>query len=246
MRALYINLASSTDRRDWFDAQAVRLGLNIERFDAIASGSIEESVAFRFGVSKSTVACFYSHRAVWNKIANGPDEYVAIFEDDAHLSADLSAFLDDPSWIPADADIVHIEKLGKRFWGIDAGQKAFGRNLYRAISNFCGAAGYIISRDCAAKLYATFTEISRDFDQSLFNDIPGLKFYKIGPALCEQDRFTANPRFPSVIARPNRAKRSLSISLVFREIARVYWRVTSAAVRLFRLRLPRLIAIGVK
>ncbi|RWQ69047.1 MAG: glycosyltransferase family 25 protein [Mesorhizobium sp.] len=117
MRALYINLASSTDRRDWFDAQAVRLGLNIERFDAIASDAIEESVALRFGVSKSTVACFYSHRAVWNEIASGPDEYVAIFEDDAHLSADLSAFLVDSSWIPADADIVHIEKLGKRFWG---------------------------------------------------------------------------------------------------------------------------------
>lgn len=247
MRSFYINLAVSADRREWFDAQASRLGLDIERFEAVSNTSIADSVAVQFNVSKETIACFFSHRAIWNEIANGPDRFAAIFEDDAHLSDDLPAFLNDVSWIPADADIVHLEKLGKRFVGIDAGQKAFGRKLYQAISGFAGAAAYVISRECAAKLHATFTEIDQDFDLHLFNDgMPSLKIYKIGPALCMQDRFTAAPRFASTIVRPRMSNRVDAPEAVLREAARLYKRLASFAVRSLRLRRPRLIAIKIK
>ena len=246
MRAFYVNVAACADRRVWFDAQADRLGLTIERLDAVTGSSIVDDSAGRLNLSKAAIACFLSHRALWNEIANGPDRFVAIFEDDAHLSADLPAFLNDASWIPADADIVHLEKLGKRFLGVDIGRKALGRNLYRALSHFAGTAGYIISRDCAARLYATFTEIDREFDQHLFNNgMPGLTMYKIGPALCVQDRFTAVPRFASIIARPDKPKRILAFAPL-RELARVYDRIASLILRTLRMRRPRFIAIRVE
>ncbi|AZO29562.1 glycosyltransferase family 25 protein [Mesorhizobium sp. M1B.F.Ca.ET.045.04.1.1] len=247
MRSFYINLAVSVDRRKWFDAQASRLGLDIERFDAVSNASIADSVATQFNVSKEAVACFFSHRAIWKEIASGPDRFAAIFEDDAHLGADLPAFLNDVSWIPVDADIVHLEKLGKRFVGVETGQRALGRKLYQALSGFAGTAAYIISRECAAKLHATFTEINQEFDQHLFNEgLPGLKVYKIGPALCIQDRFTAAPRFPSVIVRHERPKRLRAPGAALREAARIYKRLASIAVRSLGLRRPRLIAIKIK
>ncbi|RUU03284.1 glycosyltransferase family 25 protein [Mesorhizobium sp. USDA-HM6] len=247
VRSFYINLAVSVDRREWFDTQASRLGLDIERFDAVSKASIADSVAAQFNVSKEAVACFFSHRAIWKEIADGSDGFAAIFEDDAHLSADLPGFLNDVSWIPADADIVHLERWGKRFVGIETGQRALGRKLYQAFSGFAGTAAYIISRECAAKLHATFTQINQEFDQHLFNDgLPGLKIYKIGPALCIQDRFTAAPRFPSVIVRHETPKRIRAPGAVLREVARVYKRLDSFAVRCLRLRRPRLIAIKIK
>ncbi|UCI09987.1 glycosyltransferase family 25 protein [Mesorhizobium sp. B1-1-8] len=247
MQSFYINLAVSVDRRNWFDAQADRLGLDIERFDAVSNASIADSVADQFNVSKEAVACFFSHRAIWKEIAAGRDRFAAIFEDDAHLGADLPAFLNDTSWIPADADIVHLEKLGKRFVGIETGQRPLGRKLYQAISGFAGTAAYIISRECAAKLSATFTEINQEFDRHLFEEgMPGLKIYKIGPALCIQDRFTAKPRFASMIVRPEPPKRVRAPGAVLREAARIYRRLASFIVRSLRPRRPRIIAIKIK
>ncbi|TGQ39801.1 hypothetical protein EN859_015625 [Mesorhizobium sp. M00.F.Ca.ET.216.01.1.1] len=121
------------------------------------------------------------------------------------------------------------------------------RTLYQAISQYAGTAGYIISRECAAELYTTFTEINREFDQHLFNDgMPGLRVYKIGPALCKQDRFTGIPRFASVIVRPKRPRRVLTPAKVLREAARIYDRLASFIVRSLRLRRPTLIVLKIK
>lgn len=200
MRAIYVNLDRSTDRRDWMEEQARRVGITLERFSAV-DGSLMERNPFP-DVPIGAAGCFLSHRAVWSEIANGKDQFVLVLEDDAHLSPDLSSFLADTSWIPQDADIVHIEWTQKYAMTTGRARAALTRRIKRTVGGGTGTGGYVISRKCAARLADTFTSINIEFDQILFNHpSPDLVIYKLFPALSIQDKLTATPFLELMIER---------------------------------------------
>ncbi|MBL8580123.1 MAG: glycosyltransferase family 25 protein [Mesorhizobium sp.] len=209
MRALYINLDRSPERRQWIEQQAAALGLAVERIAAIDGAALDGAMpcAGPAGLSAGALACFHSHRKAWDMVVSGEDRYAAIFEDDVHMSPDLPRFLADTSWIPDDADIVHIERVRERCMVINRGSKVFGRKLYKTISENSGTGGYLISRACAQRLIEDFTEVAEEFDLALLDrNVLNLNIYKVEPALCIQDEFLEAPIFTSQIERRPRPK----------------------------------------
>jgi glycosyl transferase family 25 len=228
MRALYINLDRSPDRRVWMENQANRLGIPLERSAAIDGTCIPDEPSP--ALSRSAMGCFLSHRAVWQKIASGPDDYALVLEDDAHFSNELPRFLADPSWIPRDTDIVHLGRAQKYCQVRGKEKRTMGRALWRVVGENTGGCAYIISRCCAQRLYRDFTTIDKEFDQILFNGgRPDLMIYKLLPALCIQDKYTPEPRFDLLIDRPASQKEHANAwQKLPREAARVGRQVANA------------------
>jgi glycosyl transferase family 25 len=200
MRAIYVNLDRSGDRREWMESQAAQLGITLERLSAVDGARIKDVPT---GVPAGAMGCFLSHRAIWAGIASGADEFVLVLEDDAHLSRDLPRFIREPGWIPQDADLVHLGRSQKYCKVQGHSRAALDRVLWRVVSENTGTAAYIISKSCAQRLSNDFTTIDREFDQILFNGgRPDLTIYKLLPSLCMQDKLTAQPRFDVLIDRP--------------------------------------------
>lgn len=200
MRAIYINLDRSTERREWMEAQARSLGISIERFAAVDGTTLERN-PFP-DISLGAVGCFLSHRAVWSTVAEGKERFVLVLEDDAHLSPEIPKFLSDESWIPDDADIIHAERTQTLVTVSGRVRYAMGRKLVRTLGGGTGTGCYVISRACAAKLLIDLKTIDVEFDQILFNrSLPELAIYKLLPALSIQDKLTCSPSFGLTIER---------------------------------------------
>lgn len=204
MRIFCVNLDRSTERWDSIDRQASHLGLTIERFSAVDGATLDPLPDFP--IAPGAIGCFLSHRGIWQVIKEGQDEYALIIEDDALLSSSLPAFLQDTSWIPKDADLMHLGSSDPRCRIAGISRPAKGRRIYRCVA-CTGTEGYIISKRCAEALLREMVSVDREFDQVLFNGgRPDLKTYKIFPALCTQDRAS----LPGIIQRPaRRAKNPL-------------------------------------
>jgi len=236
MRAIFINLDRASDRRQWVESQAATLGFALERHAAVDGASLMPPEGGH--ISAGALACFHSHREAWKLVASGDEPYAAIFEDDVHLSSDLPRFLSDASWIPADADIVHLGRSRERCVVINAGFNALDRKLYRTVTENSGTEGYIILRQCARRLYAEFTDIAEEefdilmFDKNAFD----LTVYKMIPSLCIQDQFVEEPRFDGQIERkPSKMKRG---SRLGREAARQIVKLKRGFTRLLGLKAP--------
>ena len=185
LRIICVNLDRSTERWVSIQRQASQLGLVVERFSAVDGSKLNP---LPFPIAAGAVGCFLSHRGIWERIMQGSDEYVLVLEDDALLSSDLPAFLQDTSWIPGDADLVHIGGSDPRCSIEGFPRPAKGRKLFRSIK-CTGTEGYIITKRCAAVLLKDMVYVDKEFDQVLFNGGRNdLKIYKIFPALCTQDR----------------------------------------------------------
>ncbi len=233
MRALYINLERSPERRKWIEQQTASLGLALERIAAVDGAALEEVLPPN--LSFGALACFHSHRNAWDMVAKGDDRYVAIFEDDVHMSPDLPRFLGDTSWIPEDADIVHIGRSRERCIVLNDPRKAMDRKLYLTVTENSGTEAYVISRNCAAHMLSAFVVIDKEFDQILFNDNAfALTIYKLVPSLCIQDQFVETPRFEGQIAR-RPTKKDTSFQF-YREVSRLAGKLSRTLVKALRLR----------
>lgn len=188
MRIFCINLDRSVERWASINRQASQLGLSIERFPAIDGSKLNPPP--NFPVSPGAIGCFLSHRALWEAISHGRDDYALILEDDALLSPSLPEFLHDTSWLPKDADLVHIGATDPLCSIRGFGRMTKGRKLYLSLK-CTGTESYIISKQCASRLVIDMVSIDREFDQILFNGgRPDLKIYKLNPGLATQDRKT--------------------------------------------------------
>jgi glycosyl transferase family 25 len=220
IRIVYINLDRSPDRRLWMEEQTKATGLYFERFVAV-DGSAHHNLP-KFPVSAGAIGCFLSHRELWRTIATSHASHAIVLEDDVHLSPEAASFFTDLSWVPPDADIVHVggslrHCLVQRKW-LPVGD----RRLFRAIGENGGTEAYIISKHCAAKLHRDFLTIDKEFDQILFNGgRPDLNIYKILPALCIQDHASSGPRFESLIERAVASQKLTGVGKLGRDLERV-------------------------
>jgi glycosyl transferase family 25 len=200
MKAYYINLDRSVGRRDWFERQARRLGIEFERVPAVDAAALTESELARLRsmasvpLSAGEIGCFLSHLDIWKTIAEGGDEWAFVAEDDAHLSADAPSFLSTCDWLPADAVLVKAEttlsqlELSRAVFG-----RPFGHELRRLKSKHLGSGGYFLSRRGAACLVRLAADRCGPADQFLFSPMVGMldrhRFLQLLPAICIQDVF---------------------------------------------------------
>lgn len=202
------------------EEQAKATGLHFERFAAV-DGSARNNLP-KFPVSPGAIGCFLSHRELWGAIATGHASHAIVLEDDVHLSHEAASFFSDLSWVPKDADVVHVGGSLRHCVVLRKWLPVGDRRLFRAIGENGGTEAYIISKHCATKLHRDFLTIDKEFDQILFNGgRPDLKIYKILPALCIQDHASSEPRFESLIERDVADHKLTGVRKLWRDLERV-------------------------
>lgn len=181
-------------------AEFSRIGVAFERIGGVDARAGAPFAALP--LTEAEVCCFLSHRRCWEIIADGPDQYGVVFEDDVVFSHDAGSMLLDDSWIPLDADLVKIETFYNR---VRVGSRHTparnGYSVTRLFGQHLGSCGYLISKGAARRLLKSTMRLKAPVDVALFS--PGQmtsarnNIYQLMPALCVQALFisgnTASP-----------------------------------------------------
>lgn len=201
MRIQVINLRRRPDRRDFMDGQAKHLGLSFDYLDAVDAKNTDMAAHRRQAsagplghLSDGDLCCFLSHRKAWQNIHDGTDPFGVILEDDAVLSDDAAAFLQNNSWIPKGQTCIKLERHGNNRHRVVFKRFDFsvqGRKLTRFLSKHCGSCAYILSREAAGHLIDATQTINLSIDHFLFNPnnspvFKRLRPSQILPAIAEQ------------------------------------------------------------
>ena len=242
----YINLDRSPERDASFRTECARVGIEPTRVAAVDGRSIDAAEQARLSALKTgpgEMACYLSHRKVWEMIRDGEDEWAFVAEDDIHFSDDAGVFFTDTSWLPgADVDIVKAETARQRVrLSPRLHSTAHGHELRALQSYHGGTAGYFVSRPGAARLLQLTENVCDALDHVMFHEWIGvvdkLSILQLDPALCIQDYLIAKPAsrigFKSTLdtdratssADAGLKQRPRGLALIKRELSRPFSRL---------------------
>lgn len=88
MKPYVINLERRTDRLQGVTSRFLSAGVSLRRFDAVDAVSLS-NVDVEGLVPAGILACWLSHEALLEEVANGSEEVVVVLEDDAVPSPDV-------------------------------------------------------------------------------------------------------------------------------------------------------------
>jgi len=197
IQSVVINLKRHPERLSWFMENARKVNLPVERIDAVdvhaqsVQAEIDDFMQIESALSRAEAACFLSHRKAWEKLLGSQEPYLAVFEDDVHLSSDISNLLN-PELVPAGIGLIKLEyPLHRVAYVHKAYAKILGRSLHRLLTNAYGAAGYIVSRACVKRLLELSESYRQPVDVILFDQDSPLwqefSVLQVVPAACIQD-----------------------------------------------------------
>lgn len=200
MKGYVINLDRSVERLTLFRERAAKVGLNFERFPAVDGKQLSDDVVSLWQqrskiwepLLPTEVACFLSHRGVWQKIASGADPWAIVVEDDVVFSPDAGEVLSSPDWFPKGFHVLKFETMGNR---VELSGRVYARKggykLRRLKDDHIGAAGYILDRESARFLVDWTRDRCEPADKLLFHpsqlSSAGYPILQMTPALCMQD-----------------------------------------------------------
>ncbi|MCD1633268.1 glycosyltransferase family 25 protein [Martelella mediterranea] len=210
MEIFLINLARSHDRLSHMRAVFNAQGLAFERIDAVDAATLSEDFVrnivvppiskYARNLTPSEVACYLSHKKVWEMALSRGLEYAAIFEDDIHLAPDAGKLLSTAAeWLPDGADLIKLETLAMRTHVSRSGSVLMDtpHRLKKLLSSHYGSAGYIISRRAMERLCAASDPLPLPVDDVIFGAhyrvFGRLSAYQIDPAICVQDQYLEGP-----------------------------------------------------
>ncbi len=233
MHIYLVNLARRPDRLKAMAARAQKLGLTLERVEALDAAATEPAAldpwfedAGPLGeIPRGDKACLLSHRRAWERFLATGESHAAFLEDDVVLSEAAADLLGDDSWIPAHVAVVKLEHYGPE------GQRVLLSNLStirggfqqgRMLSRHTGAAAYILSRR-AAELLLCQSRFALPVDHLLFNPNNSALFAALNPvqllpAIARQEEFVGEK---SDIERTRVGLRAMSWTYVLRELRRL-------------------------
>lgn len=240
----FINMDDAADRRDWFQAQATRLGLEVSRVAAVAGRELPGDTLDRLKASihsgtplgPSEIGCFLSHRRAWEQVLASGAEWAFVAEDDLHLADGAAAYYRSTDWIPEDAELIKAETTFRRCHMEREGTPSpDGRQLRQVYSLHGGAGGYFIRRKAAQDALDLTREICEPADHVLFNPEFGYfddhVTYQIDPAIAVQDLLRRESKagfLQSGLAIERRAQSKPKAGKIAREIARPLRRLVQA------------------
>ena len=195
----YINLDARPDRRKFMEGQFARLGLVATRIRAIAPVELTPTQrntycnpSRRWSMTENQYCCNLSHAKAWQSLLASDQPRALFLEDDAILSASLPRFLEAVAANDLTNDVLRLEvwpEEHKRYCPVEQ-QVLPDIGLRRSLTRDAGAAGYILTRDAAARLLAHGGLNTILVDSFLFNPFstPGrqLDVRYTDPALCIQ------------------------------------------------------------
>jgi len=202
MRTYLINLARRPDRLAAMLRQAMPLGLDLHRIEAVDARATEPGVLDRWfapggplgEIPQGDKACLLSHRQAWEMFLATSDRHAVFLEDDVRLSPAAAGLLADDSWILDDMAVVKLEHYGpsgQRVLLDDMRPARQGFQLGRMLSRHTGAAAYILSR-AAAEFLMRESHFNLPVDHLLFNPnnselFAGLTPWQLVPAIARQE-----------------------------------------------------------
>jgi len=245
IKCYVINLDRSVDRLEHISQVFSNQDLSFERVKAI-DGTVLSNIEFNLLTSKrnwpheltrNEVGCFLSHRECLRRIIENNASWGAIFEDDIILSHDICPLLKDVSWIPEGTDIVKLDTaeiictVGRTRPIIHHNylpSPAQPSRLGRLFSKHNCTGGYIVSKQCAKKLYELTEYVCAPIDEIYFNPDYGLlrelNVQQIIPAVViQRSGIESTIDEQRKLKRKKKMKRSLTSS-ISREIQRAYTR----------------------
>jgi glycosyl transferase family 25 len=179
-----INLKESVSRRDHMAQELMKAKIPFTLFPAINGKDLEDPQG---AVSRNQTACALSHLHAIRLIAEGKDEFGAVFEDDIYVSPDTRLFLDARllRTLPH-FDIMHLCNLSKRpGFTINLARISGKYNVRTGPSPSVGMQALIYHRSAAQRIVQEVTAISVPIDQLLFrhNNVFGLRIVSVRPAV---------------------------------------------------------------
>lgn len=237
----FINMEDASDRRQWFEAQADRLGLEVTRVNAVVGRELptetlerlKDSIQSGTPLGPSEIGCFLSHRRAWEQVLASGAEWAFVAEDDLHLADGAAAYFRSSGWIPQDAELIKAETTFRRCHMQREGAPApDGRVLRQVLSLHGGAGGYFIARKAAQDALDLTRDICEPADHVLFNPEFGFfndhRTYQIDPAIAVQDLLRRENKagfLQSGLAIERRAQAKPKAGKIAREIARPFRRL---------------------
>jgi len=173
-----ISVKDCEERRTFVNLQKQKLesyGFFVEIIDAIywqTTNVVQKiydlGIDFADHLSQTQIACFLSHRFVWQKIVDGQEEYTIILEDDMDLT-DFDHFLQ----VERELSILESNH-GLIFWKhpekVRLDTEKISENLIKAYEQW-GTCAYHLSPTICAELLR-ISNLTKPIDNYLYNDKP--------------------------------------------------------------------------
>ena len=171
-----ISLTRAVERRVQFAAECAQAGITYQIFDGVDGRAREaellaksDPVAWRrfmgSEISAGHMGCYASHVDLWAQIGHGPDPVALICEDDVVFHADFAQAVEAALALQDRWDICRFAKIRAKGAIAQATRDGYTLNAYWG--PFTGNACYLIKRETAAKLAASFYPIRRAHDHEL-------------------------------------------------------------------------------
>lgn len=178
MKIVVINLAADQARWAEVRRQFEQLGLPVERFQAVVGRDLTDAQRARLyspmlnarqyhkPLQPGEIGCYASHLKVWQRLLDGSDSRIAVFEDDVDLDPSLPETLQAIERTERPWDVVKL--IGRRResmswrWPLAPGKHLIS---YRRVPGLTSA--YVIRREAAEKLLAHRIPFGRPIDVDL-------------------------------------------------------------------------------
>jgi glycosyl transferase family 25 len=208
-----INLKESVSRREHMKRELAKVQIPFTLIPAVSGKEVAET---RGMVSRNQTACALSHLHVLSLIAEGQEDFGAIFEDDIDVLPEARHFLETATLrlLPR-FDVMQLFNCGTR--------SALSINLARIGADhrydicarsrpFMGTQALIYHKTAAQRIVRAMTEISAPIDELLFAKTRafGLRVVSVRPGVVD---FTD---FPSTIATPGPKARNRPVRELIR------------------------------
>ena len=187
MKIFIINLPSAIERRQFQEEQMSKLDLDYEILKATSIGDISDETYdkhyfdWQRPLKNTEVACYFSHRSVWQKIIDN-NMPALILEDDALLSKYTPDILNSISEL-SHVDLVQLEIRGRKKIIKDHGNKISSTHtLYRLYQDRTGAAGYVLWPSGAKKLLEHESVYGIGLADANIASCYNIKSYQVEPA----------------------------------------------------------------
>lgn len=202
----YINLDRVPARAAFMEGQLSPHSscLRVERFaavDAAIPGAIDGSgyspgiFRPRYEMSDSEIACFLSHRALWERVAEGTEECALLMEDDILVGSQFGQIVQALAEYHAAFDVVKLDGVGNA--GLFGPLVSFGEIATRPIlREEPSAAAYLITRKAARRLLDMSRSFSDHLDDFIFRPRRNWACFQIFPAQAIQGMFSASGYLP--------------------------------------------------
>ena len=198
MKLFVINLERAVERRSRIEEQFASLGLeatfhpaaDIRDFTQETYAMVDRETRQRLGLwpqADTEIGCWLSHYQIMQEIVENGLETVAVFEDDAGLSADLPEVLDALERRPFAFDVVKLNRRSPRTF-IPCERLDTGHRVGRVRYHDYGSEGYVITRDAARHFLENTPKMMREIDQALSRFWEnGLNVFYVDPPVVSHD-----------------------------------------------------------